>query len=1557
MTCSVYKMEWKELPCGEWTESHVSSWLKSIGVKEKYILKLYEEEVTGPALIQLQEKYLRDTIEMKGGQIQLMLHKRDELLKPVPQKTKAVSSTQRDNSNVESSAVFTQESKDNVSRSSEKSESRLVSIPNEGEPKSGGASFPLCDFRKFDDIDKEFRYVKNTVLPPETGIENMIVPCHEYKSLEIAHKLEPQKLKVKVASEVLRFACACMNMRSNGTIHFGVMDKVKGIYKHGEIIGIPVENQDLFVDTLDYIEKSFRGSNHQCDARKCIRNPKFIEVIDKEASETTWIIEFDIVPKAKMVKGKLYSVTIPKFSEKANKVIYEEKATYHRVGANTPRISEDGLIHFIQDLRDKDQQREEAELSDNQTASDCREDQKRKLSILLTCGKKYMDDSMFYIIVTNKLKQEHLENINFLTHMNIFCVFDFDPDSKTSGLCEKYKEHHATNLHFLHDYANDSGVRTTDFINQLKLFDKPSWIFCNGRSDYLGDEKPCDEKTWMKTKKKLLKRAVSVICNDILPKGSFVVLFLLMSQVEQPLVDTFHEFYAEMNGHEYLAIISESKENYKKWSSLAQVSCSMTALKEISIVEMPLSHVDATVQTIQPTVSRPTRRLPVFNKGLCFLKPVEEDEINSLDIVSVDQCDNTKVEIMDQDKINTIEKYFYQGGKIDWMNLWLADKNLCGEVIKRDAYKETNEILENIVQGSRVKRPIETVNICHHPGSGGSTVARQILWSWRTKLRCAVVKQSKEFTTVCEHAVRLREYEEKDKINCLPVLLLLEDCNGDYLDDLRREIGSAIATKKINSSVLCFILLICKMSHDPERMCRALPSQTVAVTHKLTDGEKTLFSRKLEKLKLDFKPDFILTFVLMSEGFKPSYIEGFVKKLLDNIDHSSLITRLMRFVALLNCYIHDSYISVSHCEASLGIDMHMDKIRYHAFLDCLSEQARLVFIHLSPFKGESPLHISSIRIIHPLVAKEILKQLSTTLPQSMIAMDLLQDKVLMNHRFGKDAFWKFIQVLFIRRYKKSRGDPKDSSFSPLIEHVSTETGGIQTAVDLLKAAYTSLGKDPFVAQQLARLLYTNTRFKEALHWAEEAKKILPYDTFVLDTLGQVYKRWFYHMHDTLDKQQLLPEKVTEIIDTALKGISAFRASEKTPLKKTVSLNSSYYGEVDVGCRLLQLISSVDVFSTKGGNSELMKYLLTDSIPQAVKNPWRSFHSQLKGMQKSIYHALECISEDLSYFQTDISDEEEELDTREPEQVHNPRKWLTRTSAVYAGFFCNVSDLGNPMPDNIDDEIATNAEIANPFQRQMKIYKLGGGNVTSILSLLYDQKTERSAKKLEAIISMYPENLKRNDLDQTELVNFIFCQIALACALPGSSKLLLPQQLQNLSMRFNTEGKNISTASALFLLLLLLWPEEPSRENTNPAHSQVLMSAIDALQRLYELKIQHVPPRKSRIATHFFLGKARGLYKIVHKGLIEKHIKGNLSERRMKWLGGEVWTTPEVVRLLKRVEGWTENGHLFVQGTTKGSKIRVIPRYSASLPNANENVTFYLGFSFDGVLAFDIQVLD
>lgn len=892
---------------------------------------------------------------------------------------------------------------------------------------------------------------------------------------------------------------------------------------------------------------------------------------------------------------------------------------------------------------------------------------------------------------------------------------------------------------------------------------------------------------------------------------------------------------------------------------------------------------------------------------------------------------------MDIDEIKKRENYFYHGGKIDWINFWLADKHKCGDIIKRDAYHETNAILERTVSCPKSIRPIESINIYHHPGSGGSTVARQLLWTWKSKVRCAVVKQSKEITTVCEHAVKLREHEETDLNSCLPVLLLLEDQKSYDIDNLRRELRNVINTKHIISPAVCFIMLICNRSNDPERICAMSPVKTVAVTHKLSDNEKPMFSKKREQLQMELKDtNYILTFVLLSEGFEKSYIVDFVRNTLAKIDHSSPVTRLIRFVALLNCYVENSHLSVSHCEASLGIVTYIDKLHYHAFVDSLSDEAKLLFLDLR----EDTTQISSIRIIHKLVAEELLNQMSKDRPQSEIAKDLIRDKVLINHRFGRGDFLRFLKDLFIRRNKKSKGDSKDTAFSPLIEHI-TETEELQKAVELIIDVYHCLGKDGIVAQQLARLLYTHCRFEEALQWAETAKSCLPFDTFVLDTLGQVYKQWFFHLFDNL-KEELLPEKASEIISIALKAIFAFRASEKTPKKDTESLNNSYYGEVEVSCRLLKFLAHVDVFANKTGKLQLVDYLLTDYIPETLKKPWEKFHPQLKGLQKSLLHALELISEDLCYFQTDISQEDEELNASDIEHLYKPREWLTRKSKVYADFFYNITDT-SPQTDS---PITTTSQTS-PFQRQIMTYRLGGGNVTSILSLIYHKNTLKSAWKLERILTMY-ENLKLKEIDPEELSHYIFCQIALNCIKPGSAKLVSLKELKDLSKRFK-KGKTILSKTGPYLVSLLFWPEADT--DLSPFEREILLTAIDDLQKFSEQIMQQVIPRKRRSVDHFYFGKAKGLNKIIHKSVIEKHAEG--PERKEKWLGGEVWKKMEVSKLLKRFDGWTENGKLFTK--CGDDTVRVFPRYSASLPLGNEDVTFYLGFSFCGVVASNIQV--
>ncbi|XP_069056039.1 sterile alpha motif domain-containing protein 9-like [Pleurodeles waltl] len=1588
-------MDFMKLPLDQWDEGHVSTWLQSIGIKQAYIQKLHQEEVDGRVLRKVDESFL-SRMGMRKGPIKLLFEERNKLLENLQinvqsdfHKTPSeVSQTEHhenqmqnldkkdcsisknvskptecQNNDTQASGTIDiyLESHVAIQKRAEQFKKQLVGpqVNDNIDEKVKSATKPLmfAKFRPFGKDDNTFKYVKNTVLAlPETGIIDMITPCHEYKSFLTAAQFDSRNKKSKFANEVFRFGSACMNVRTNGTIHFGIVDnKEHKEYKHGQIVGFPVNDRSNYVDALDLIENCFATELEA--VRHCIHPPKFIEVIEKDTEEQCFVIEVDIEPLISIVKGKIFQVRLITF-DVSNKLTYGKQTIYNRVGANSVPIKSDDHLAFFNGMQERDSIREKAEKNKQATDNDHPEILGRKLTILLTDGKKSMADSLWYILVTNKCTEEDLQHINFLTRMNIFCVFDFDANSNMSGLCKKYKEHHATNLHSLQSYSIESGVSVSDFKKHMLLFDQTSWIFCNGRNDYLGGDKPCDENTWIKTRRKYLKKAVSLICGEILPKGSFVVLFLLLSRVKKPIIDTFHEFYTEIDN---IICIAESRENYEEWASLAQASCPIERLGEMSIVGMKLSHVDATIQTMLPS-NVLTKHLPVFTKGLCPLTAVEEEKLCSLEILCVDECNNIKPDFWSAEKVHEVESTFYQGGKVTWNNFWLADKKICGDVIEREACREVQDILNDILHEGKIKLSIARIKIFHQPGSGGSTVARQVLWKNRKELRCAVVKTSFSFTTVSEHAVKFREYEEKDSKYCLPVLLLVEDCDEEYLDDLRHDLGDAMACKNVNPSKPCFIIMSCKRSNVPEKLCRASPLETVAVTHKLTDEEKQQFASKRTQLEQQFncKPEFILTFVLMSQEFNEQYVKDFVKHLLQGIDHSSLVTSLIRYVALLNSYVQNSYISLSHCEAFLGIGAYTadnkDRVRTYNFKNSLSEQARLIFIELR----ETTTWLSSIHIIHPLVAKQILYQLSGSRHQSQIAMDLLQEKVLFNHRFGREEFLKLIRDLFLRRYRKSKGDNVDSFFSPLIEHICDTEKNLEGAITLLQAAYECLGKDPFVAQQLARLHYTNGKFKGAQYWAEVAKSHLPRDSFILDTEGQVYRKTFHAaIEEKGEGKVLTAAESTEIIEIALKAMECFRASEKAAKSEVDCMNNSgYFGEVNVGCKLLQLLSSVEPFNRnkererglkdQSETSELIDYLNEEHIPESVREPWHKLHGRLKCLRQNIYNALEWISEDLSYFQTDKNDEEEQ-NNKEDDAVHDPRKWLIRKSKVYAKFFS--SDFLS-QKKNIGFE---SQAYLTPLVRRMNIYKFGGGDFTRILSMLSDSKDKRSVQKLEQIISLYPVDPQKEILDDTDLINYILCHITLACLSATSCKLITFPKLRELSKSFLKKRKNPLPASAHYLLSLLYWPDEAEDRDASPEKDNILISALQTLKRLYEIKIKNVPSRKKRIYTHFFLGNGNGLNRTVHKSKIEKWLSGPLFERRLKWLNGNVWKAETVTKVLKRVKGWTEDRNVFVHGHCQKNTIPILPLHFASVPHGNENVTFYLGFSFNGPVAFDIQV--
>ncbi|MGH0163387.1 UNVERIFIED_CONTAM: hypothetical protein FKN15_050704 [Acipenser sinensis] len=142
----------------------------------------------------------------------------------------------------------------------------------------------------------------------------------------------------------------------------------------------------------------------------------------------------------------------------------------------------------------------------------------------------------------------------------------------------------------------------------------------------------------------------------------------------------------------------------------------------------------------------------------------------------------------------------------------------------------------------------------------------------------------------------------------------------------------------------------------------------------------------------------------------------------------------------------------------------------------------------------------------------------------------------------------------------------------------------------------------------------------------------------------------------------------------------------------------------------------------------------------------------------------------------------------------------------------------------------------------------------------------------------------------------------------------------------------------FLALLLLWPQEGTESYVDKIR--------ECFHNQYELHL-----RSRFIVPHFFLGHSSGLSRVVHKSQIDICFDGLSKNMNTLWHNGEVWKNDTVKKLLYRVEGRTEGHEVFAQHGKV--KIRVQPDKRADVKNGHK-VSFYLGFSIKGPMAYDIQ---
>ncbi|XP_056291415.1 sterile alpha motif domain-containing protein 9-like [Pseudoliparis swirei] len=211
----------------------------------------------------------------------------------------------------------------------------------------GGACKPY----PFDRYDATYRYIEGDILDvTESGASDLIEPCHEYKAFN--NTLDGPTM-TRSGEEVIRFAAACMNSCTNGTIHFGIGDELN--FKHGQVLGVVVQDREAYAkkihSALDHFEQK-----HRTIARHCIRPPRFVGVLNRnDTLSERYVIEVDIVPDSTMCGDNIFHT----FNLKKGKKKGEKKIFFRDGGSSrdllAPTTSAKPMVEYNQFVADKPQ--------------------------------------------------------------------------------------------------------------------------------------------------------------------------------------------------------------------------------------------------------------------------------------------------------------------------------------------------------------------------------------------------------------------------------------------------------------------------------------------------------------------------------------------------------------------------------------------------------------------------------------------------------------------------------------------------------------------------------------------------------------------------------------------------------------------------------------------------------------------------------------------------------------------------------------------------------------------------------------------------------------------------------------------------------------------------------------------------------------------------------------------------------------------------------------------------------------------------------------------------
>ncbi|XP_043090953.1 sterile alpha motif domain-containing protein 9-like [Puntigrus tetrazona] len=1470
-----------ELPVdiNDWNKDHVRQWMLEIKVDKEDADILYNQKINGAALLLLDETDLK----AEG----LSLNARKLIIDKI--------------------GLLKQETKQ-----------QNVTVTQ---------SYSLKPY-PFSRFNAAHRYRENSILDvTESGPKDFIQPCHEFKAF--VNTTEKNRMK-KYTYEVIRFAAACMNSRTNGTIHFGVADE-----PHGQILGVSVQKPDDFnVQQSHAIKTHFKWDKQVEIAKRCIKPPRFVEVLKADmTSAGKCVIEVDIEPSS-IVCQELYFNTYnveknedvkqePKAGEKKKK---GDVSFFIRDSSSSKNLITSGSSkecdNYIKDMPNKFQLRKDAEEKHLSVVKNSV--QGSKLCEMITGGTQSLDSSHFawYIVVANKSHAVQLENLSFLLYMKLVAVLDFDPESAEKGL-NKLFEDRKTNVHLPVQYKIKGAVE--DIAKKLKLTKNTSWVFCNGGIE---EENPSDADRWSIEKGSSVRDVVSFLCRkDVLPQKKILTVFLLLSQVsdgKDPLLETFNMFLQELKGGNQILCISDNEASYTYWKDLVKgrhgVDISTRCIYEMSFVE-----VNGTVLSLWSENRKSSRFLPCGGGSNVILSKKTEDSLETLSVLCVNQCDGGN-----EDK-QKHEETFYKGGKVSWWNFYFSEQPGSMAFIKRDKFDYIiNTIIPDICSRKRV---CEFFNIFHLPGCGGTTLAMHVLWALKDKFRCAVLEDTTDdYTTIAEHVVQLLTYETKEQPPQLPVLLMIDDFQDiSDVKKLQLQIEEECLKQNIFSKCPQVIIVNCMRTESNEQT-----DDAVFIGNNLSRKEQELFEEKLKEFKrTSTNTKTFYGFMILKNNFSTKYIQGIVKNTLKGFNFRDKHAQLFAVLVLLHVYCKNSSLSVSTCEEFLGLQAEA------AFDTCKVEGGFESFSTLlTRCTVNSKIRFEGVTVIHYRIAQHCLKELSTLsskVTKADITNLLLTTDLFYEYALGREKLMQDVHNMLVRRQYSA--EAQDSLFSPLMQHIMKETPGMEELI--LENAAKCYRKDAVIFQLLARYYYIRkTDFDTAMNWAKKAKDLSEGNSYICDTVSQIFVRELKHAVHKDKDDPIQPDSLNKYLTMAKSAGEACTETQQTANKEAMTRlqrlkdyntynTTGFLGELQTAAIVIQILQRTPLLNYLGQvlsgkitfedlskkNPELKQYY-------QVLQKHKRYLLQLKGTMKNHFYFLDHFFVNLVPFFAE-KDKQKELTKRK----------VSRYFQQYTDLFCKINW----------SEVAVNDERMNLVvkidQTCQCLERNKGDSYAGLLEYLYEKDSASAASTLEEIIQQYNFLLNsRKELGVMNTVKFIYANVILANINPESPHIMPYQDLCQLLIKVIENPTPFSEILPLHYITILLLRQEKDCPLSTFV-SQIKLSYLKDLKPVSNGK---------RAAVHFYLGKDEGYAGLISQRDINRCLRPE-QDISTEWDDEKIWKQVRDCEKLYRVSGKICEGFISV------ANVKVYPMFRSQLhKESGTEVSFFIGFSMNGPVALDID---